>query len=124
VKGIVPWLAVLTIPPACSGVPTMPTPPARTGPTQVAVLAEVLSIRILPEVDTIRLGQTVSFSVAVELGEGGVPPSGGLPRWSSTNPSVISVEGFGNARAIALGEATIEVGAKGRTASRHLRVQP
>lgn len=75
-------------------------------------LAPVLSVQVVPLVDRMRVGETVSFSINVELGEG-VPPSGPMPFWSSSNPDVITIDGSGKATAIRRGNATIELTFKG-----------
>lgn len=69
-----------------------------------------------------RVGETVSFSMKVELGEG-VPPSGapGL-FWSSTNPDVVTVDTSGKATAIRRGNATIELTFKGHKATQSISV--
>jgi hypothetical protein len=69
-----------------------------------------------------RLGETLSFSVKVELGEGVPPSAGGFPRWSSTNPAVITVDLNGNATAIGSGATTIEVVFMGHKAMRTIHV--
>ena len=71
-----------------------------------------------------RVGETVSFSTTVELGEGVRPSFGPAPRWSSTNPAVVVIDGSGNAKAIARGESTIGVIAHGHKVARHIEVQP
>ena len=101
--------------------PTAPTLHVGTSSTQQSILAPVLSIQILPLVETMRVGETLSFSVNVQLGEG-VPPSGPMPLWSSTNAAVILVDGSGHATAIGRGTATIEVIFKGLTTSRNIQV--
>jgi hypothetical protein len=107
---------------ACADVntnPTAPTVPQQS--TQQSTLAPVLSIQISPPVESMRIGETLSFSVTVELGDG-VPPSGPMPSWSSTNPAVIRIEPHGNATAVGKGAATIEVIFKGHTTMRTVHV--
>jgi hypothetical protein len=93
----------------CSDVNTTPTAPTVRQPPQRVALAPVLSSQILPAVESMRIGETLSFSVKVELGEGPPPSSGGFPRWSSSNPGVISIDFNGKATAVGKGTATIEV---------------
>lgn len=102
---------------ACERAPTAPTDAAMSS------FAPVTSLQVVPDVRSVRLGETTTFSVAVEVGEG-VPPSGPAPTWSSTNAAVITVDASGRATALALGEAAVEVAAHGRRAARHLRVLP
>lgn len=107
----------------CSDITAHPTAPTyRQQWTQQSALAPVLSIQISPSVESMRFGETVSFWVKVELGDG-VPPSGapGLS-WSSTNPSVITIDSSGNATAIGRGATTIEVIFKGLKATRAIHV--
>jgi len=104
----------------CGGSPTSPTPSV---PFITDNLASVDSVAIVPDTNTLYVGQTQVFSLAVELGPG-IPPSGPLPLWSSTNPSVVTVDGSGTATGIAVGEATITVLARGKTATRQLEVVP
>jgi hypothetical protein len=99
-----------------------------TTPTDVAGSpnsrpAPITSMQVVPVVASMRLGDNMIFSLAIELGEG-VPPSGPMPMWSSTNAAVIAVDSNGRAIALGLGEAAIEVTAHGRRAARHLRVVP
>jgi uncharacterized protein YjdB len=97
----------------------------KTGALSVSVLvAPVVSIAIVPDTNLLKLGQMQQFSLSVELGPG-IPLSGGpLPRWSSTNPSVIMVDGGGAVTGIGVGESVIEVLYKGKTAARQLTVVP
>ena len=107
----------------CSDVNTTPTAPTRPRPpSQRVVLAPVLSTQISPVIERMRIGETLSFSVKVELGEGPPPSSGGFPSWSSTNPAVIAIDFSGNATAIGTGTATIEVIFMGRKAMRTIQV--
>lgn len=104
----------------CNGTPTTPTDV--TAPPQPR-LAPILSIQMLPALPSIRLGDSVTFTLNVALGEG-IPPSGPMPVWSSTNPMVIGVDANGRATALALGEASLEVLAHGQRAARTIRVAP
>jgi hypothetical protein len=85
-------------------------------------LAAVLSTQISPPVESMRIGEVLSFSVTVELAEGVPPSSGGFPRWSSTNPAVIAVDHNGNATAMGSGATTIEVIFMGHKAMRTIHV--
>lgn len=93
-----------------------------TGPTDVAGVAAVQAIMIVPAVSTLKLGATERFSISVELGSG-IPPSGPMPFWSSTNPSVIVVDQNGSATAVSLGEAVLRVSFRSKIADLHLRVE-
>jgi hypothetical protein len=102
---------------------TLPTAPTPRVPSGVhTALAPLLSVQVSPAVDTMRIGETMSFTFKVELGEG-VPPSlGGFPLWSSDNPDVITIDASGNATAIRRGNATIEVIARGVKGMRMIQV--
>ena len=116
-------VSVAAIAANCSRTATSPTPTATVEP-QHSALARVISVHLLPSTSTMRVGETVSFSTTVELGEG-VPPSfGPAPRWSSSNPAVIAIDGSGKATAIARGESTIEVMALGHRLAQTIQVQP
>lgn len=107
---------------ACGGSPTGPTlsqPPTSTAITP----APVNSIAIVPAENALKVGETRQFSFSVELGPG-VPTSGPLPVWSSTNPSVVAIDGSGAARGVAVGEAVIQVLFRGKTATRQIGVVP
>jgi uncharacterized protein YjdB len=106
----------------CSTGPiTHPSSPT-SGATGQSAVAPVLSAQITPPVDTMRVGQTLTFSVRLELGEG-VPPSGPMPIWSSTNGAAILVEAAtGKATAVGEGIATIEVTGHGGRATRKIQV--
>jgi uncharacterized protein YjdB len=82
----------------------------------------VLSAEVAPAIDTMRIGDTLTFSIRVELGEGVPPSSGGLPRWSSTNPAAIVIDPIGRATAVGAGQATIEGRGHGRLVTRSIRV--
>jgi uncharacterized protein YjdB len=86
-------------------------------------LASVTSIRIVPDTDVLRMGETQQFDVAAELGSG-APPSGPLPLWISSNPSVLLVAQNGLAAGLARGEAVVQVSFRGQTASRRVQVTP
>jgi uncharacterized protein YjdB len=106
---------------ACDGSPSVPS--VSIGPTATATLANVNGIVILPATNTLRLGQREQFTVAVDLAPG-IPPSGPLPLWSSSSPSVVAVSSNGIVTAVALGEATVQVIFRGHTASRQLQIVP
>jgi len=106
----------------CSDVNTTPTAPTVRQPSQRVTLAPVLSTQILPAVESMRIGETLLFSVKVELGEGPPPSSGGFPSWSSSNPAVITIDFKGNATAIGKGTATIEVTFVGHRTMRTIHV--
>lgn len=101
--------------------PTVPTSPMAT---QISPLAPLLSARITPAIDRMRIGETLTFSAKLEFGDGGVPPSGKLPIWSSTNPAVLVVDHIGQATAVSEGNATIEVGTHGHRVTRNIQVTP
>jgi uncharacterized protein YjdB len=99
--------------------PTAPTPPAAT---QISALAALVSAQITPSIDKMRVGETLTFSAELKFGDEGVPPSGGFPRWSSTNAAVIVVDHTGKATAVGEGNATIEVATHGHKVTRSIQV--
>jgi uncharacterized protein YjdB len=104
---------------ACNPTPNAPT--ASPDPTSTIALAPVNAIGIEPATTVLKAGETQQFSVTVELGPG-VPGSGPVPLWTTSNPSVLAVTPSGAATAVALGEATIRVTFRGHTASRRVKV--
>jgi uncharacterized protein YjdB len=104
---------------ACDPTPNAPT--ASPDPTSTRALSPVNAIAIEPATSILKRGETRQFSVTVELGPG-VPASGPVPLWTSSNPLVLAVTSSGAATAVALGEATIQVTFRGHTASRHVTV--
>jgi hypothetical protein len=71
-----------------------------------------------------RVGETLTFSIQVELGEG-VPPSGApllMALWSSTNRAVILIDASGKASAVGEGHSTIEVSVWGQHITRTIQV--
>lgn len=88
----------------------------------MSALAPVLSVEITPSIDKMRVGETLTFSINVQLGEGVPPSSGGFPRWSSTNRAVVDIDAGGKATAISEGTATIDVGAHGQKTARNIEV--
>jgi uncharacterized protein YjdB len=116
-------ISVAAIAANCSRTATSPTPTGTIEP-QHSALAPVISVHLLPSTSVMRVGETVSFSTKVELGEGVPPSAGPIPRWSSTNPAVIAIDVSGRATAIAQGESTIEVTAHGHKVAQYIQVQP
>jgi uncharacterized protein YjdB len=108
---------------SCSDMPvahlTTPTPTSTA--TQQSTLAPVLSAQIAPSIEKMRIGETLKFSIQLEFGEG-VPPSGPLSQWSSTNRAVILIDLSGKATAVGEGNATIEVTAHGQKITRNIQV--
>lgn len=103
---------------ACTSAPTGPSQSnSQTSGSQ----ATVLSISIEPDNASLQVGQRVQFSVAVALTDG-VPPSGPLPHWSSSNPSVATVDDNGVVTAISGGGSLLQVDFRGKTATRRLEV--
>ena len=104
-----------------------PTAPSRTvgihQATESVVLGTILSVSIAPEIDALRVGDTVDLFLVVQL-SAGVPPSGPMARWSSDTPSVLSVVPNGQARALATGSATVHVEFRERVATRRIEVVP
>jgi hypothetical protein len=100
---------------------THPSSPT-TRATGQSTVAPILSTQITPSVDRMRIGETLTFSLKLELGEG-VPPSGPMPFWSSTNRAAVLIDATsGKATAIGEGTATIEVAGRGGRASRTIQV--
>jgi uncharacterized protein YjdB len=107
---------------SCSDTPVvLPTTPTPSTATQTATLAPVLSVQITPSTDKMRVGESLTFSTKVQLGEG-VPPSGPMPRWSSTHPAVIVIDPTGKATAVGEGNASIEVSGHGHRVTRSIQV--
>jgi trimeric autotransporter adhesin len=106
----------------CSDIDATPTAPSASRQPSRQVALAALSTQISPAVDSMRIGETRSFSVKVELSEGVPPSAGGFPRWSSTNPAVITIDLNGNATAIGTGATTIEVIFMGHKATRTIHV--
>lgn len=109
----------------CSKVPSSPISPTltSTGVHTTADMARVTAIEILPETAILRIGQTEFLSVSVVLSPG-IPPSGPLPIWSTTNPSVATVDSDGLVKARAVGSTVVEVRFKDVSATRLVSVVP
>jgi uncharacterized protein YjdB len=128
---IVKWIMVSLFPlvlVGCSQSPSLPisqpiSPTASTDHHTAVDMARVTAIEIFPETATLRIGQSESLSVFVVL-SAGIPPSGPAPFWSSTNPSVATVDANGLVRAQAVGNTAVEVRFKGVSASRLFSVVP
>jgi uncharacterized protein YjdB len=106
----------------CSNSPVAHPSSPTTGFTGQSTVAPVLSTQMTPSVDSMRVGETLTFSLKLELGEG-VPPSGPMPFWSSTNRAAVLIDATsGKATAVGEGSATIEVTGRGGRASRTIRV--
>jgi hypothetical protein len=104
----------------CSKSPTAPVSASELAPLDTA---RITAIEIMPETGRLRIGQTESFSVLVVL-DPGIPPSGPLPVWSSTNPAVATIDGSGLLKAEAAGTTVIGVKFKGTSATRQISVIP
>jgi uncharacterized protein YjdB len=119
------WLMIpmVVVCSGCSDTPVvLPTTPTKSTATQVSTLAPVLSVQITPSTDKMRVGESLTFSTTVQLGEG-VPPSGGpTPQWSSTNPAVIMMDRTGKATAVGEGNASIEMIGHGQRVTRSIQV--
>jgi hypothetical protein len=92
-----------------------------TAPTATSPAAQILSVRIVPEISELRVNATQWFHFTVELGPG-YPPSGPLPLWSSSDPSIVSVDGSGKVTALAPGISVLSVMFRGKSDMRQLRV--
>ena len=123
--GLSSMISALVICCGCSDVgvshPISPTPIAVA--TQHSAVATVLSAQISPSIDTMKTGETLTFSMKLEFGEG-VPPAGPMPLWSSNNSTVIRIDGGGIATAVGEGQATIEASGLGAKVTRTIRVIP
>jgi uncharacterized protein YjdB len=86
-------------------------------------MAHVTAIEILPKTAVLRIGETESLSVSVVLSPG-IPPSGPVPDWSTTNQSVATVDGNGLVKARAVGSTIVEVRFKDASAARLVSVVP
>ena len=92
-----------------------------TAPTATSPAAQILSVRIVPEISELRVNATQWFHFTVELGPG-YPPSGPPPLWSSSDPSIVSVDGSGKVTALAPGISVLSVTFHGKSDMRQLRV--
>lgn len=104
---------------ACSDSARPPASP--TGPTQMIQLATVQAVTITPPVTTLGIGQTQQYDLQVVLSEG-VPPSLGLPYWSSSEPGVLTIEPGGRAIARATGTAILTAAVHGGRGTLEVRV--
>lgn len=108
----------------CSKSPTLPTSPTASTDHHNAIdMARATAIEIFPETATLRVGRSEYLSVSVILGSG-IPPSGPAPIWSSTNPSVATVDANGLVRAQAVGNTAVDVRFKDLSATRLISVVP
>ena len=92
-----------------------------TAPTATSPAAQILSVRIVPEISELRVDAIQWFHFTVELGPG-YPPSGPVPLWSSSDPSIVSVDGGGKVTALAPGISVLSVMFRGKSDMRQLRV--
>jgi uncharacterized protein YjdB len=99
-----------------------PTGPSQSNSQASASQASVLSITIEPDNASLQVGQRVQFSVSVVLTDG-VPPSGPLPHWSSSNPSIATVDDNGVVTAISSGDSVLQVDFRGKMATRRIEVR-
>lgn len=90
-------------------------------PRAASAVAGVKSIAIMPDVNTLKIGQIQQLSLVVEL-EPGVPSSGPPPLWSSMNPRVVAVDASGTATGVSVGETALHVSFRGKTATRQVHV--
>lgn len=82
----------------------------------------VTAIQILPATDSLRVGETVAYSVKPTIS--GLPPTGPPPGWSSSNTLVATVDPIGQVTGLSAGETTIKVVFFGLSQSRLVRVLP
>ena len=105
---------------ACAGNPAGPAEPARAGLTRTAA---IISIRIVPEITTLRIGATEQFSVTTTMGPG-VPPPCPSPQWSVIDPSIATATASGRVTAVSPGRTTLTLTFCGQNDSRALEVVP
>ena len=97
----------------------------KVGRLAVSVLrAGPVSMAITPDTSALKTGQSQQFRVSVVLGPGVAWPAGPAPNWSSTNSSVIAIDGQGVATARSVGDAIIQVVFYGQMLARQLHVEP
>jgi hypothetical protein len=72
----------------------------------------VEAVRITPAVTALRIGESQQYDLQVVLGDG-IPPSIGPPRWTSSQPGVLSLALDGRAIALAAGTALLSVDVRG-----------
>ena len=90
-------------------------------PTSPTTIAHVVSISIVPDTSTLRVGEIVQFSMSVVFSPGIQPPCP-APWWSSDTPDVASVDPVGWLTARNPGQVHISASFCGGTAARLLEV--
>jgi plastocyanin len=84
----------------------------------------VAAVEITTNAATLQAGQTSQFS-AIAVDADGIPvPNAGTPTWSSSAPSVVSVDAAGLVTAVTTGVATVSAVIQGKTGSRVVSVVP
>ena len=103
------WLGALSVvvclTTACSNPASPPASPLAPSTTP---LATVEAVRITPATTELRVGQSQRYDLQVVLGDG-IPPSVGIPRWTSSQPRVLALAPDGRATALAVGTAVLSV---------------
>jgi hypothetical protein len=102
---------------ACGGNPAGPAGLINTN------TATIVSIRIVPDTTTLKVGATAQCSITETMGPG-VPPTGPAPLWSIGDPSIAIVNGSGQVTAVSPGRTTLTVTFFGKTDLRTLEVVP
>jgi len=83
-----------------------------SSPTAPVIGVPLNSLTVVPATDTMFVGQTVNFS-AVAIDTGGVPVSNPALSWSTTDPSILAVNGNGSATGAHEGSTLLIVSAAG-----------
>lgn len=102
----------------CGGSQT-PTTNATAPSSSVATID---SVAIVPAESALKLGESRALALSVELGPG-VPSSGPLPIWSSSDSTIVAVDTSGVVTGKALGQAFIQVQFRGKSAAGHVAVE-
>jgi hypothetical protein len=95
--------------------------PTPTEPSRAIQLAIVQAVTITPRVAALRTGQTQQYDLHVVLGEG-PPPSLGVPYWSTSDPSVVTIDPSGRALARTAGTAILTATVHGGQGTLEVRV--
>lgn len=88
-----------------------------------SVAPQLTRVTVTPPSSTVDVGQTQSFT-ATALDQDGQPMSGaGSPTWSSSDPSVATIDAAGTAKALKAGSTTISATIAGKSGSATLTVE-
>jgi hypothetical protein len=94
-----------------------------SGPTAQIITAQILAVRITPEMSELQVNAVQTFSYTTTVGPG-VPGPGPPPVWASSVPAVAAVDANGRVTAITPGLTVLSVNFRGQSDARQLRVVP